>query len=240
MEYVLDFIKKYLVIILLTLSLLVFIGLSGYLYYLYSNQECPTLKCDSAIEEPKETKKIYVDVKGNIKKEGVYEVKENAIINDVIKLAGGFTKNAYTKNINLSKKVSDELVIYVYSKSEYKKLNAKPEVIVQNDCSSVDYNIDNCTDNGSSIIISGPEENLVNNKTDNNIKDQEQNINNIININTATLEELITLNGIGESKAQAIIDYRNTSGGFKSIEEIKNVSGIGDAAYEKIKNNITV
>ena len=61
-----------------------------------------------------------------------------------------------------------------------------------------------------------------------------------LSINEASKEELMTLNGIGESKALSIIEYRNTNGSFKNIEEIKNVSGIGDAAYEKIKDNITV
>ena len=50
----------------------------------------------------------------------------------------------------------------------------------------------------------------------------------------------MTLSGVGESKALSIIEYRNNVGGFKSIEEIKNVRGIGDAAFEKIKNNITI
>ena len=50
----------------------------------------------------------------------------------------------------------------------------------------------------------------------------------------------MTLSGIGESKANAIISYRQENGEFKSIEDIKNVSGIGDAVYEKIKNNITL
>ena len=56
----------------------------------------------------------------------------------------------------------------------------------------------------------------------------------------AAIEQLQTLSGIGESKAQAIIDYRNEFGNFKSIEDILNVSGIGESIYEKIKNNITV
>ena len=59
-------------------------------------------------------------------------------------------------------------------------------------------------------------------------------------LNTATKEELMTLSGIGESKAEAIIKYREDNGTFKTIEEIKNVSGIGDAAFEKIKDSITV
>ena len=50
----------------------------------------------------------------------------------------------------------------------------------------------------------------------------------------------MTLNSIGESKATAIIEYRNTNGSFKTIDDIKNVSGIGDALFEKIKSNITI
>ena len=62
---------------------------------------------------------------------------------------------------------------------------------------------------------------------------------NLININSATKEELMTLSGIGESKARAIIDYR-TQNKFIKIEDIKNVSGIGDSAFEKIKDYIAV
>lgn len=61
-----------------------------------------------------------------------------------------------------------------------------------------------------------------------------------ININTADLTQLQTLNGIGEVKAKAIIEYRNTYGRFNSVEELKNVSGIGDKTFEKIKDLITV
>lgn len=62
----------------------------------------------------------------------------------------------------------------------------------------------------------------------------------LVNINTATPVELQSLNGIGAVKAQAIIDYRNSNGAFSSIEDIQNVSGIGPATYESIKNDITV
>lgn len=61
-----------------------------------------------------------------------------------------------------------------------------------------------------------------------------------VNINTADSTELQTLTGIGESRAQAIIDYREENGRFKSIEEIKNISGIGDKMFEKIKEHITI
>lgn len=62
----------------------------------------------------------------------------------------------------------------------------------------------------------------------------------IININTADAEELKKLNGIGNVKAEAIIDYRQNNGFFNSVEEIKSVKGIGEATYLKIKNYITI
>ena len=63
---------------------------------------------------------------------------------------------------------------------------------------------------------------------------------NKININTATEAELEQLNGIGKTRAQAIIEYRNNNGRFESIESIKKVSGIGDSTYEKLKEQICV
>ena len=61
-----------------------------------------------------------------------------------------------------------------------------------------------------------------------------------VNINTSTIEELKTLTGIGEAKANAIIEYRNKNGNFKNIEDIKNVSGISESVFVKIKENITI
>ena len=70
--------------------------------------------------------------------------------------------------------------------------------------------------------------------------DPEAKTRSMVNLNTATREELMSLRGIGESRAEDIIRYRETYGGFQSIEDIMNVSGIKDAAFEKIKDSITV
>lgn len=62
----------------------------------------------------------------------------------------------------------------------------------------------------------------------------------LININTATIEELCKLEGVGESTAKKIINFRNEKGGFKSKEELKNVAGIGETKYNSLKNDITI
>lgn len=176
-----------------------------------------------------EIKKMYVDIKGAVKKPGVYQVNEENIINDVINLAGGLLDKAYVENINLSKKVQDELVIYVYTKDEIKKNNLQENQT----CSSNNYIITECTENKVSIITSN--ENNENNENNNSSVSSS-----LININIASIEELTTLPGIGESKAQNIINYREENGYFKTIDEIKNVNGIGESTFDQLKKYITV
>jgi competence protein ComEA len=62
----------------------------------------------------------------------------------------------------------------------------------------------------------------------------------VVNLNTATKEELVALSGIGPSKAQAILDYRAQHGGFKSVDELKEVKGIGARRFERLKADLTV
>ncbi len=88
------------------------------------------------------------------------------------------------------------------------------------------------------IVIPSKEENIEKNYS-NNINNQKSS-DSKISINTASKEELMSLNGIGKSKAENIIEYRSKNGKFKSIDEIKNVSGIGDTIFEKIKDNIKI
>ncbi len=172
---------------------------------------------EEKIVEPQEPimEKYKVDIKGQVAKPGVYEIEKDSRIIDVIQLAGGLKKDANTDFLNLSKKVEDGTVIWVYTKKEIEQLKKTKTVIeyIEREC--------NCPDVSNSACI---------NKDTTNSK---------VNINTATIEELTTLNGIGESKAKLIIEYR-TKKPFEKIEDIMNVSGIGESAYEKIKNFITV
>lgn len=160
------------------------------------------------------TSKVYVDIKGSVKKPGVYQVSADSIVWDIVNLSGGFTKNAYTKNINLSQKVKDEMVIYVFSKNEMLKMNEN--VKTDTTCTTNIINYDNC------ITTEKKETNTV-----------------LVNINTASKEELMNVSGIGASKADSIIAYRIKTQ-FSKIEDIMNVSGIGESLFDKIKKYITV
>lgn len=165
------------------------------------------------------SEEFYVDIKGAVKKPGVYLVKKGSIINDVIKLAGGLKSNAYTQNINLSQATHDEMVIYIFTKAEIKKTTTP--IQLDTTCKTEVIEVNNCITTTTKVT------------QDNNENST------LININTATLEQLTTLSGVGESKAKAIISYREETP-FTSIEDLKNVSGIGDSLYATIKDNITV
>lgn len=182
------------------------------------------IQAEEVIEE---TVKVYVDIKGAVNKPGVYEIEENKKVIDVVELAGGFTGQADTSMINLAKKVIDQMVIIIYTKEEVKKANESNTIVkvIEKECICPDIKNDACLNSS--------------NKDDTN-KNETQNQTEKININSATLEQLLTISGIGESKAKAIIDYREENGSFENIEDIMKVSGIGESLYEKIKDSITV
>ncbi|MBQ7031037.1 MAG: helix-hairpin-helix domain-containing protein [Bacilli bacterium] len=220
-------------IISIVINIILIFGCCFLLYkYLNYTCVCENENFDLTVsdEEIIEQEKFYVEIKGAVKNPGVYEVDSTNIINDIVKLSGGFTKKAYTKNINLSRKVSNELVIYVYTETEYKKAIEKE---AQPICECATYDISNCVNNVVSEIVSSDKDTSFEN-------DIKQENNKLVNINSASKEELMTVSGIGESKADNIIEYRTANGSFKSIEEIKNVNGIGDSLYEKIKDSITI
>ena len=218
-----DYLKKniltFIVIILSVLNLI--IGLNFKKLDNTSNDIEKTLSnseelISNTLEEPKVTEAketIRVDVKGMVKKAGVYELAKDSIVNDAIKKAGGLTSKADTTNVNLSKSLTNEMVIYIPKKEEVTKSTVNDALV----------------DKSNSVGF-----------IDNESSNETTNTSTKVNINTATLKDLITLNGIGESKAQAILEYRTKNGNFKTLEDLKKVSGIGEAAYEKIKDNICI
>lgn len=198
-------------------------------------------------EDLEELAEYQIDIKGAVKKPGVYTLPKGTLIHEAIKTAGGLKYGGTTKNINLSKKISNEMVLYIYTNSELEKEDAKvtcPECV----CETVD--ISSCIEDKNSVITTTPtKEDEKHDVTDHTSKKEEQTpkeedktpiVNTKININEASKEELTTLNGIGEKTAEKIINYRKEHGEFASIEDITNVSGIGASIFEKIKENITI
>lgn len=196
----------------------------------YTRNEFEDNKVDEESNKTIEEEFISVDIKGRIKKPGVYRIdkKLDRRISDVITMSGGLLNDADTSVTNLAKKLFDEMVIIIYSKEEVKEFNKiieqqeKQNDVCMNECDSC-IEKDNVIDNNDSFDNEGKEDNEIV----------------LININKANKEELMTLPGIGESKALAIIEYRNNKL-FEKIEDIMNISGIKESAFEKIKNFITV
>ena len=234
MDNIILLIKKYCIYIISVLLVFIVV-LIGFIYSNYVTIKNNDYVDKEVVSEDKETKKeekqiLKVDIKGEIKKPGVYEIEENDRVIDIINKAGGLTKRSNTDHINLSKKLKDESVIIIYSDDEIEKFikdNKEIKTIIKYEPIEIEKECPNNINN-SNII-----EEKKDNKTEDNSSDK------LININSATKEELMTLTGVGESKAELIISYRNVSK-FENIEDIKKVKSIGDSLFEKIKDNITV
>lgn len=176
-------------------------------------------KKQSTEEDKKENNNIFVHICGAVNNPGIVELKNNSRIIDAINAGGGLTANADVSYVNLAYIISDGIKIYIPTVEEIERI-------------SFEYLSTECGDN---IIEnrSFKEKSIVNNVNIYSAKFQ-------ININTATESELDSLPGIGPSIANKIILYRNSNGKFNSIDEIKNVSGIGDAKFESIKEFIFI
>ncbi len=159
---------------------------------------------------PEEEKLLYVHVCGAVVTEGVYTLPDGSRVSDGIIAAGGFADRADTAYHNLAARLTDGQKVYVPTLEETSKLSV-PERMLSEE------NVENSGE---------PSEVTTSSKK--------------VNLNTAGQEELMTLNGIGESKAKSILQYREKVGPFQSIEELKKVSGIGDAMFERVKDDIVV
>ncbi|MDO5003248.1 MAG: helix-hairpin-helix domain-containing protein [bacterium] len=221
--------------ILIFLFCLILVGGGVISYFSFFNEKDSKPKEKIVLQKKKETtkknkkqeleeniaKEIMVDVKGFVVNPGIYKLKEESRVIDAINAAGGVLEGADTSVLNLSKKLKDEMVIIVYSSYQvenFKKVKEEEQQI-QDGC----INGVNEVENDACIEENGEEKES-----------------NLVSINTATLEELMTLEGIGEAKAKSIIAYREEHGPYQAIEDLLNVSGIGESLLAKIKENITL
>ena len=171
---------------------------------------------DASLEE---AKTLVVHICGAVSAPGVYELPAGSRIIDAVEAGGGFLPEADEACCNLAEEIVDGCQIYIMTKSE--------------SCA------DGQTEKKAGIQTS-PDSDMQ--TTDRNVRSNNAPAleNGLVNLNTADVAALMTLPGIGESRAKAIISYREQHGAFAKIEDIMKISGIKQAAFSKIKDKITV
>ena len=162
---------------------------------------------------------LVVHICGAVAAPGVYELPAGSRIIDAVKAGGGFLPEADEACCNLAEAIEDGCQIYIMTKTEScadgrTEKKAGIQTSPDGDLQTTDRNV---RGNSTSALESA-----------------------LVNLNTADTAELMTLPGIGESRAKAIISYREQHGAFAQIEDIMKISGIKEAAFSKIKDKITV
>ena len=174
-----------------------------------------------------EKKKIFVYVCGAVQVPGVYGLEEGARLYEAIACAGGVREDAAEESINQAEAVADGERLYIPTDEEVRQgledfLKSGVSVGTEGVKSLENERISGESGTGSSGGGSS---------TDSAGK---------ININTASKEELKTLNGIGDTRAESILSYRELNGPFQTIEDLMEVDGIKEGVFNKMKDSITV
>lgn len=204
-------------------GILIAIGIIYYIYHGIGTNEETNLEEDiliasntsnsenSSSQNLEDTEEIVIiHVTGAVKNPGIVKLKEGSRIEDAIEAAGGLTENADITEVNLAYILEDGIKLRIPSASDEEI--TEEDILIENNGENIIEDTTNGTGSSSSMV----------------------------NINKASQTELETLPGIGPSLAGKIIEYREQNGKFGSIEDIKNVSGIGDSKYESLKDFICV
>ena len=220
----------------ITVGILVIIIIISICYYIYSENndffsiqeqnleiyeqesENSNTEDNNTINENKKENVIIVHISGAVNYPGIVELSENSRIADAIEKAGGLKQEACIDVINLAYVLEDGVKIHIPTVEEQKQKNEEGDTVQNSNLYVTNFS-------GASL---------------NDEKDTSKKQTSKININTATQEELETLPGIGPTTAIKIVNYRNENGKFKSIEDIKEVSGIGESKFNNIKDMISV
>lgn len=154
---------------------------------------------------------LYVDVKGSVQQPGLYRLEAGMRVADAIAKAGGTKPDADLEQINLAAPLTDGTAIVIPGKGAPQSTAApNPPIGLSSAAYTVGGSGSRSSDAGS------------------------------VNINTASREQLMTLPGIGEARANAILQYREEKGGFRSLDELKEIQGIGEKMFERIKDRIQI
>ena len=157
-----------------------------------------------------ESKTVTCDISGAVKHQGVYTLKNGARLQELIEAAGGTTNKAQLKTINRAILLKDQDKIHIPYKGE-----------------KVDSALTAGTGNNSASAAA-------------NSSSENQGSGEKVNLNTADVAGLQKLTGIGEKKAEQIIAYREQNGSFKKVEDLMQVSGIGEKTFASLKDQLTV
>ncbi|MDO4444346.1 MAG: helix-hairpin-helix domain-containing protein [Bacillota bacterium] len=155
---------------------------------------------------------IFVDVCGAVNAPGVYQLPAGSRIFQAVDLAGGFREDAALELVNQAEALNDGQQIRIFTQEEARQQ------------AETGAALDNSQMTNQETDISG----------ENNSSAE------LVNLNRADKSALMTLTGIGETRAEAILAYRETHGGFSAVEELMQVEGIKEKTYEKLKDKITV
>ena len=175
---------------------------------------------EDAVEAPEQVEEstLFVHICGEVMRPGVYELPEGSRVYEAVEEAGGFTQDAAADYVNLAYILEDGWKIEIPS---WENLETDGEGKGNGISSGISADA-GWTGNGTGDLggdASGD---------------------GLVDINTATKQELITLPGVGESRAESIISYREKNGGFSRIEDIMKVEGIKDGMFAKMKDKICV
>lgn len=176
-------------------------------------------------------KKIFVDVCGAVVNPGVFQLEEGSRVFQAIEAAGGYLPEAAQTCVNRAGVLRDGQQLYILTQEEMEQQGMNPAELAKAAESQQPGNAGTDGMSGTEEILPGQQEF---GQSDSEVQDSR------ININTADEALLTTLTGIGATRAQAIIAYREENGPFAAIEEIMNVQGIKEGTFAKIKDKIVV
>lgn len=192
---------------------------------------------EKAQQVPAESSILYVHVCGAVKAPGVYELPAGSRVYEAVQAAGGFSGDAEQSYVNQAQILADGVKLVIPTVEE--AAAAKEAESVNRGESETDAAAGDKRETAVQIGIIGQEDasgKEVSGQADAGNGNQSGRI----NINTATKQELCTIPGVGETRAAAIISYRESHGGFAKPEDIMKVNGIKEGMYEKIKDSISV
>lgn len=213
--------KKYLLIIAVVLGIFLFVKRGEYENKDNQISENSISQSSSAMSSSStgfanqstsqvESKEVTVDISGAVKHGGVYTLKNGARLQELIEAAGGLKDNAQIKAINRAVMLKDQDKIHIPYKGE--KVDSATTI------SNTGETANSSVSNSSGSSTSGEK----------------------VNLNTASAADLQKLNGIGEKKAEQIIAYRDQNGQFKKIEDLMQVSGIGEKTFAALKDQLAI